>query len=139
MSKVMVTEELPVPAERVWELVSEFGGIQKWSGPMIEQVTVEGDGVGAVRTIGIAGGVTLQEELRALDDAARSFSYAIIGDSPLPVSDYLSTFTVVERGPNACRIEWGSTFEPTDEQQAIPLVEGIYKQGIAGLRRALGL
>ena len=40
--EVMVTEELPVPAAKVWDLVREFGGAQKWLGGMVQKLEIEG-------------------------------------------------------------------------------------------------
>lgn len=137
--KVLVTEELQASGEAVWELVRGFGEIMKWSGGAIESVSVEGDGIGAVRTIGIAGGAQLQEKLEAYDDAKRSFSYSFVGKLLLPVDDYYATMTIIDTGANQCRVEWGSTFTPNgvDEEQARGMVEGIYKNGIAGIKNAL--
>ena len=57
----------------------------------------------------------------------------------MPVTDYLSTLTIAADGPSACRVEWGSTFECGDfpEEQAIPMIESIYKNGIVGIKQAL--
>lgn len=142
MAEVQVTEELPVAAAKVWELVRDFGGAQKWLGPMVQKLELEGEGVGAIRTITLPGDTLLHEQLEALDDAEMSFSYAIVRDSPLPTSDYKAKFKLVETGPESCRIEWGSSFEPAggmSEDDVKPMVEGIYRGGIAGLRQTLGL
>ena len=141
MAEVLVTEELPVPATKIWELVRDFGGIQKWVGPMIQNLEIEGEGVGAIRTLTLPGDTKLSEELKAFDEEGRSFSYAIIGKSPLPVADYLSTLKLVENGANSCRIECSSTFEPVgiSESDANQMIEGIYTSGIAGLKATLGI
>ncbi len=141
MAEVLVTEELPVPATKIWELVRDFGGIQKWVGPMIQNLEIEGEGVGAIRTLTLPGDTKLSEELKTFDEEGRSFSYAIIGKSPLPVADYLSTFKLVETGANSCRIEWSSTFEPVgiSDSDAKPMIEGLYTSGIAGLKATLGI
>jgi hypothetical protein len=141
MAEVLVMEELPVPAEKVWELVRDFGGIEKWLGAMVQGLEVDGEGVGAIRTIMLPGNNQLQEQLTAHSDADRSFSYAIVGKSPLPVEDYLATFELIEAGDQACRIEWSSTFEPAGiaEVDARPMIEGIYTSGIAALRKTLGI
>ena len=137
MTEVLVTDQINASADSVWELVRDFGGIKKWNSGAISDISVEGEGIGAVRTITLPGELTLQEELRGFDAAERSFSYAIVGDSPMPVSDYLATLTIVPVSADLCRVEWGSTFECGDfpEEKAIPLVEGIYKNGIVGLKQ----
>ncbi len=137
--KVLVTEEVQASAADVWDLVRGFGDILKWSGGAIESVSVEGDGIGAVRTISIAGGAQLQEKLEAHDDAERMFSYSFVGKLLLPLDDYYATMSIIETGANQCRVEWGSTFTPNgvSEEQATGMVEGIYKNGIAGIKNAL--
>ena len=141
MAKVLVEEEIGASAESVWELVRDFGGIVKWGGGAVTDVAVEGEGIGAVRTITVAGGATLQERLEAYDEAGRSFSYSFTGELLLPLNDYLATLTVVAVGSASCRVEWGSSFEPNgvSEEQAIGMVEGIYRNGIGGIVQALGL
>lgn len=140
MTEVHVNEPVAAPAAKVWALVRDFGGIAKWGGPALQSCTVEGEGVGAVRHIGLLGGLSLAERLEALDEAGRSLSYAIVGKSPIPVKNYLSTIRVVEDGPTACRVDWSSRFEPdgTGEEQAQAMIRGVYTGGIAGLRKALG-
>lgn len=141
MAEVHVSETIAAPAARVWELVRDFGGIAQWGGPALQSCTVEGEGVGAVRRIGLPGGRTISERLEALDDAARTLSYAIVGPSPIPVKHYLATIRIVEEGPQAARVEWSSRFEPdgASAEQAQALVRGVYTGGIAGLRKALGV
>ena len=72
---------------------------------------------------------------------ARSFSYAIIGNSPLPLRDYLSTVKIRETGPDACEIAWEGRFEPNAGSEASMqrMVRGIYTNGIAALRKKLGV
>ena len=137
--KVLVTEELEASGEAVWELVRGFGEIMKWSGGAIESVSVEGEGIGAIRTLGIAGGAELKEKLEAHDDAEQTFSYSFVGKLVLPLDDYYATLKVVDTGANQCRVEWGSTFSPNaiSDEQAQAMVEGIYKNGIAGIKNAL--
>ena len=137
--KVQVTDDVKASADAVWELVRGFGDILKWSTGAIESVEVEGEGIGAVRTLGLAGGSQLQEKLEAYDDDARSFSYSFTGKVLLPLDDYYATLTVVPTGGATCRVEWGSTFEPNgvSEEQATGMVEGIYRGGIAGIKQAI--
>ena len=49
MAKVSVKRVIAAPAGRVWEMVSEWGGTHKWI-PGVGPVTVEGEGVGSVRS-----------------------------------------------------------------------------------------
>ncbi len=140
MSEVKVSETIAAPAAKVWELLGDFGGVTKWGGSMLQSCKVEGEGVGAVRRIGLPGGLEIAERCESHDAAKRSFSYAIIGKSPIPIKNYVSVCTVVETGANACRVDWSGTFEPDGvaEDQAQGMVRGIYTGGIAGVKKLLG-
>lgn len=135
MANVEVQEQVNATAAAVWEIVHDFGDIRRWSGG-ISDCQLEGEGVGAIRTIKL-GGMVIRERLEAFDDAARSFSYSIV-EGPLPLADYLSTFVVTDADGGA-KINWGSRFTPAGmtEADAVALVEGIYRQGISGIRKAL--
>jgi len=137
MLSVKVSERIEASAERVWELVRDFGGVERYAAG-IEKCTVEGQGVGAVRTLALPGGRSLVERLEAFDDPGRRLSYAIVA-GPIPVASYLATIEVCDEG-SGCRIDWSSTFEPRgiSDDQARGMFEGVYKGGIAGIKRALG-
>ena len=137
MSDVKVSEALAAPAAKVWAFLGDFAGIGKWGGPMLQSVTVEGSGVGAVRTIGVPGGATIQERCEALDDAGRSLTYSIVGKSPIPIRNYRSTCRVVETGANQCRVDWEGRFEPdgVPEDTAQDLVRSIYTGAISSVRK----
>jgi len=139
MSEVKVSESLAAPAAKVWGLLGDFGGVAKWGGSMLQSCTVDGSGVGAVRTIGLPGGASIQERCEAYDDARRALTYSIVGTSPIPIRNYVSTCRVVETGANQCRVDWEGRFEPDGvaEEQAQSLVRGIYTGAIKTVRKIL--
>ena len=138
MVSVKVSERVEASAEKVWELFRDFGGIQRFSAGF-EKVEVTGSGIGAVRTITLPGGAALQERLEAFDERSRRLQYAIVA-GPIPVSNYLATIEVKDEG-KASRIDWSANFEPKgiSEDQARAMIEGVYKGGIAGVKKALGV
>ena len=92
-----------------------------------------------VRTISLGEG-RIVERLDAHDDDAMHFAYSIINDDcALPVSDYSASVQVTDLGSDGCRVEWSGTFEPkgAPEAEVIPVVENIYRGGIAGARQAV--
>ncbi len=139
MSEVKVSESLGAPAAKVWALLGDFGGVAKWGGSMLQSCTVDGSGVGAVRTIGLPGGASIQERCEAYDEAGRALTYSIVGTSPIPIRNYVSTCRVVETGANQCRVDWEGRFEPDGvaEEQAQSLVRGIYTGAISTVRKLL--
>lgn len=137
--EVLVTESFSVSADEIWNLLRDFGGILKWNPDSLESVTVEGEGLGAIRTIGIPGGVSLQEKLEAFDDPGRSFSYSFTGKLLLPLENYLASMTVIPVDDSNCEVRWESTFGPgpLSEEQAEATVVGIYQAGFDALRKTV--
>ena len=64
MTTVKVVESIKAEAKAVWDILGDFGGI-KVGGP-ITAFEIEGEGVGAVRTITM-GGANVVERLEAFD------------------------------------------------------------------------
>src|SRR5207244_6113823 len=91
MSEVHVSEPVAASAARVWEVLGDFGGVLKWGGTMLRSCTVEGSGVGAVRRLGLPGGMESVERWEAYDAAGRSRSYAAVGKRPVPIRNYFWT------------------------------------------------
>jgi mxaD protein len=140
MAVVHVRDSFEVPVDAVWSYFRDFGGLMKWGGSMVKSCTVEGEGVGAVRTLSLAQGNPLRERLVQFDDADRSFSYAIIGPRDLPVDDYVGSVKLRADGPKRTAIDWIGTFDArgAPEADAKRIVEGIYRGAIAALKKQLG-
>ncbi|MFT7245846.1 MAG: hypothetical protein ACI82A_003217 [Candidatus Azotimanducaceae bacterium] len=138
MTTTEVIETVNANAKAVWDILGDFGGI-KVGGP-ITAFEIEGDGVGAVRTITM-GGAHVVERLEAFDANGMSLQYAIINDDcPLPVSGYSATINVTAAGDDACTVVWVGTFDAkgAPEAQAAKVVKGIYTSSIAAARKATG-
>lgn len=142
MASVMIKRDIKAPAREAWKLLSDFGGIGNiMKGMASDDISMEGEGLLAIRTIKTPTGM-VQERCEALDEENMMMSYSILGEAPLPITHYLSTFRVFETGPNSCRVEWGSSFAPDGTvplSDVIPMIEGIYKSGIIGTQKKLGV
>lgn len=139
MTTVQVTEKVGAPADKVFQDIGDFGGVARFD--VVETCKVEGNGVGAVRTIELKGGMgRVVERLETYDPKARTFSYRITNDDcPLPMANYVANVRILEDGPNACTVEWTGNFTAKGpEADARAVVEGIYKGGIAVTRHAVG-
>ncbi len=141
MASVNVQEQVAASADQVWQIMADFGGVDKWADPnLIKSCESDGNSAGAVRTLTLADGAVIRERLEAIDASARRFTYAIIGECPLPVKDYVATAKVTELGADQCQVDWQSTFEPIGSvEEAEKMVQGIYVGGVAGIRKALGI
>lgn len=135
--KVEVVEEVAAPIERAWPAFADFASVGELMPP--GSVEVEGSGVGAIRSITAPGGV-IRERLETLDDAGRTFSYAIINDdAPLPLSAYLATVRLQAISADRCKVHWSSEFEPrgVPEEQIRSGMEQQYRALIQQIGRKL--
>ncbi len=140
MSKVAMSQEFPVPADEVWKLIGRFNALPDWH-PAVEKSEQEGEGVGATRTLHLAGGGTIVERLESMDDGERVYSYSIL-NSPLPVSNYHSTLRVRDGSDGKSTVvEWSSEFESkgVPEGDAAKVIQGIYEAGLENLKKMFGV
>jgi Polyketide cyclase / dehydrase and lipid transport len=124
--------DLAVDPDTVWKLIGGFGSLRDW---LTNFATSELGSGGRTRRLTTTTGDVIVEQLVAFDEAARSYSYAIL-QSPFPVSVPLSTVRVLPQpdGPGS-RVEWSGHFTPrgVSESQAAQLVQQIYDDGLASL------
>jgi hypothetical protein len=138
MSEVTVIDEIGTSADSLWKLVSNFGDLS-WS-PMIESCTLEGEGVGAVRTLLPKGApAPLQERLDFQDAATHSYGYSFVGENTMPCENYRATVKIADLGADRCRIEWRGSFEPkgASEEKVSGIFAAIYRGAIAAYKELL--
>jgi carbon monoxide dehydrogenase subunit G len=136
--EIRIDEEIRAAADAVWPVVSDFAGITRYMAGL-EKVEVQGKGIGAVRTVTVAGGNKLQERLEAFDPKARSFSYSILPGG-MPVQNHLATVKLSDAGAGRSRITWSARFDAPgmSEAQVGPLAKGMeqaYGAAVAGLKK----
>ncbi|MFT4585274.1 MAG: carbon monoxide dehydrogenase subunit G [Gammaproteobacteria bacterium] len=143
MAHVSVTKSVNAPATKVWAMVSEWGGTHKWI-PGVGPVTVEGTGVGSVRSAdldpatGFAGRIS--ERLESFDEGNKIFSYRVIGESPIPISNYVATMQVVPHGDRLTEVTWSCNWEVNGDMTEAELVsafEGLYEISLNNVCSAL--
>jgi hypothetical protein len=138
MSVVVETASFAVPASSLWPLVSNFGAIDKIMDG-IEECVLEGEGIGATRTVTTANG-QIVESLDALDHEKMTLIYSIVS-GPMPFKDYSATVVVTADSDDSCSLTWTGTFEANGVpiEKADRIASSIYRGGIAGYSKALGL
>ncbi|MBN3761617.1 SRPBCC family protein [Burkholderia sp. Ac-20365] len=131
MAEASSSIDIALSADQVWQLIGGFGSLPDWLPYIPKSELSEG---GRVRHLANPSGEAIVERLIAFDNAARSYSYAIL-QAPFPVKDYLSTLKVVDKGGTSCRVEWSGRFTPTtvSDQEASKLFQGIYDDGLKAL------
>jgi hypothetical protein len=137
MGQVSVKVSMPVAADKVWQTIKDFGGMNKWA-PGIADLTLTGQGVGALRTMTFQDGSRVKERLESLNGASRSLTYTIL-ESTLPVEGYIASLTVRDLGPAGCEVEWFSTFgaKGAAEEDVSRMLELGYRRSLSGLQKSL--
>jgi len=139
MTNVTAKDTINAAADEVWKTLSSFGDVEKYI-PLVKSTTVVGSGVGAKRTCIVpnesGGEGKIEEELKSLDNDAKTFSYSITS-SPMPFVNYLGTVKVKDLGNGRCEVEWSSTFEPKGmaEEEVVKMLKDVYLTAIDGLKK----
>jgi len=76
-------------------VISEFGAAGRYLAGVVD-CTVEGEGVGALRTLTSADGSAIVERLEALDEVTYRLSYALLTDTPF--ADCLNSLALRDLG-----------------------------------------
>lgn len=126
MGKGQATIDIDKPADEVWAVVGDFGGIGGWM-PGIESCRVEGDD----RILDTMG-MTITETLRSKDDAARAITYSVVDGAP--AEQHEATVTVTAEGDGS-RVTWD--VEATPDEMA-DLMATIYQSALDALKAHVG-
>ncbi len=93
MIEVTTSTVFAAPTDRVWAVLRDFNGHDRWH-PIVRTSTIErgepADRVGCVRRFVLADGSELRERLLALSDLEQSFTYCLL-DTPVPLFNYVAS------------------------------------------------
>lgn len=137
MAQAAASIDIPATPSQVWQVIGGFGSLPDWLPYIPKSELSEG---GRVRHLATPDGATIVERLVAFDEAARSYSYAIL-QAPFPVTNYLSTLHVKDVGDGKrSRVEWTGQFTPrgVSPDEVSRLFQGIYEDGLKALAANFG-
>lgn len=141
--EIRISAELAAPADSIWRLLADFGNIQRWwpedGAIRIEDVQVEGQGIGMIRHILNRGARhRVSERLDYLDPASRTLVLSIIGTRPSGITAYIAEGNIVEIDATRCRMDYRAliTTTPGREEQIRNALHQTYEMMFAGLRAA---
>ena len=135
------------PAATAWRVLGDFSATEIAAG-ICSRIEVDGAGIGAVRTMYIAGTwgdgytggaeVYVKERLESYDEEERCMTYRLVDAGPLPFADYLGSARLVCAGPDRCIAVMTSAFVPVemDDAAAAALSRGSIDLALANLRAA---
>jgi len=110
--------------DEVWAVLGQFGGLDTWMNG-VESCVVDG----THRTVGLAGGMTAEEDEVSRDDTGRTYSYTVDG-SAMGITTWLATVSVVAEGEGS-KATWALEMEPGDLAETIG---GVYAGALEQLK-----
>jgi hypothetical protein len=131
------------PLVRVWQLLADFGAIDRWwptdGSLVIARVEVEGQGIGMVRHIYNRGAAhAVMERLDRLDATERILQLSILGRDPGRTAWYQATGQLLELEEGRCRLDYQSCFTARrgKENQTRDSIFAAYREMFRGLQAA---
>ena len=112
MNEVIVSKSINVPANKAWDALSSFRGIENYS-PIAKSIT-EGNGAGATRTCIMPDNSEIHEVLNFANNDSMEMQYKIT-DGPFPIEGYVSDIKISPNSENGCVITWGCEFDSAEE------------------------
>jgi len=144
MPKVVKSTVLDAPVDRVWAVLRDFNGHDRWHPPVRESAIERGapsDRVGCVRRFRLQDGSELREQLLALSDLEQAYSYCLL-DTPIPLFNYVAHVRLLPV-TDGDRTFWSwessfSTRQGEEAEMARMVGEDIYQTGFTAIRNLLG-
>ncbi|HKQ24581.1 MAG TPA: SRPBCC family protein [Burkholderiales bacterium] len=141
---------IDAPADEVWAMAGDFGGIQRWS-PGTESsrlIVRDRNETGAIRLLRRrSDGTQVTEKLLDYDPANRRMAYTYV-DGVVRAADYFSELQVKDAGNGRSLVEWRGRFKRLaywtddppagqDDKAALDFLNGAYKTGLENLKKVL--
>ncbi len=121
MGKARAEIDIDRPADEVWAVAGDFGGIATWM-PGIESCVVDGDDR-VLKTMGME----IIERLERRDEDGLRLVYAIVGG--VPVANHKATITVVPQGEQS-HVTW----DVDVDDEMTDLMHQMYQQSLQALK-----
>ncbi|HYE36459.1 SRPBCC family protein [Methylocaldum sp.] len=137
IEKLNVTKTIDVPGDKVWAAISGIGGLDRWF-PVIASCRVEGEGVGAIRVLGLGDGGEIRDRIEEIDHQTRRFRY-VRTDSPFPVTKYLGTVDVRDADGDKSEVSWTVEIDVAADarDELTRFLKSALSAGISGIEQDL--
>ena len=137
MADISTFEDVSLPADKVWDVIGDFGGIRKWA-VLVQGETVEDTPLGKVRTLTMPENRVVKERLAAQSQYA--YTYTMI-DRP-EMADYRSTVAVIPLDAGTSRIalivHLSASEGQTDEDITARYTRNL-RGNLRAMKKALGI
>ncbi|MBL8055086.1 MAG: SRPBCC family protein [Anaerolineales bacterium] len=145
MGKSYYSTVFNAPADKVWAAARDFNGLATWFAGSVSTSAIEagktGEAVSGVRNF-VFGTARIREQLVALSDVDRSYTYVFCDPAPFPVKNYQATLRVTPIvDSHQAFVEWWTTFDcAADELDHWTgfFAREVFAPALASLRAYLG-
>jgi hypothetical protein len=128
MASIRKELRLSVPPEIVWDAVRDVGAVHKRLCPGVLTDTHLENGA---RIVTFANGMTIRERIVDIDDDARRFVWAAVGD---PLTHHNASMQVFEDGGRQSRLVWITDILPNSVTSDI---QALIDKGADAIRQTL--
>jgi mxaD protein len=148
-----VKESVEINAEpsAVWAVVKDWNGMHTWH-PAFSNTEIKSGAnnkIGSLRTLTLKdGGAKFDEELLAYKPKKMYFKYRILGDSPFPLTNYVSSIKVKGgKKPGTSVLIWEGSFKRKavdnpppgqDDAGVKKTISGAYQAGLNNVKTMIG-
>jgi hypothetical protein len=137
IATIDIVRTIDVPSVEAWAAIRGIGGLDRWF-PVISTCHVEGEGVGAIRMLGLVQGGEMKDRIEEIDDSARRFRYVRF-HHPLPASAYRGAVVVRDAAGGTSEVAWSVEIDVEAEarDELVGFIGKALSDGIAGLEKDL--
>lgn len=118
MPSVSVDRIVDFPPDKIWSVLSDFGGFRDWALGGQGTIDIEGHGPGMIRFLDVPGMGKIAERLEKADNAAHHLVYSLHQGNPLGMARYTANVRLSSAGDGKCEIHWNGEFDAVED--AIP-------------------
>lgn len=137
IEKLNVTKTIKVPGTTIWDAISGIGHLDRWF-PVIKHCQVDGQGVGATRTLTLVDGGVMRDVIVEIDHDKHQFCYKRT-ESPFPISHYLGSVNVNSTKKGETELSWSVEYQLAKENrhEMRSLILNVIAGGINGIEQDL--
>lgn len=133
----LVERNIKAPRARVFELLSDFGGLKMLAGEAVAECECIGHGAGSLRTVTLADGARVVERLELAHDNS-VIVYSMMENDSMPLEKYCAVVTLTDTPDGGTSICYGSNWSPlgAEYDDVSETLEGLYNLLIDGIEKA---
>ncbi len=108
------TERINASADKVWPFIDWLGAKKVALATTVEEMDINGDEIGSIRTVHFKNGNTVKSRLGERDIANKYYRYSMIDTGDFPFTEYMNRVWVTPCGPDSCKVKHQVTLSPKE-------------------------